>query len=311
MRCSVARSSASDPSVRSYTRSTRRSSDEPFPSVAIARDSRSASRIRIAARLARRRCLARLTRATSSRVRGAHARATSRARDDVPRRSPHAPCVSPRAAALTLVTAAALGVGAQYLFVQQIVGLNLLVATILLLAAAWRTQPRRGLSKIDLVLPAGAIAFAALGAIRVDAPLVVFDVLAALALSIGSAVAFRGVSPLRMSLYTLLVAGLNAGATTLGGGASVLRDGRPGLGALLPARSSRGVAQLGGVALATPFLVVFAVLFSSADAVFRHLVEGAIDADELRRLYAELPVRTVVAAVAAWIAAGVLRTVTA
>ena len=122
--------------------------------------------------------------------------------------------------------------------------------------------------------------------------------------------ACRGVSLLRLPLPTLLGAGLDAGATMLGGGASVVREGRPGLGALLPARSSRGVAQLGGVALATPFLVVFAVLFSSADAVFRHLVEGAIDADELRRLYAELPVRTIVAAVAAWIAAGVLRTVT-
>src|SRR5438874_3673271 len=129
-------------------------------------------------------------------------------------------------------------------------------------------------------------------------------------MTIGSAVVFRGVSLLRMPLHTLLRAGLDAGATTLGGGASVVRDGAPGLGTLLPARSSRGVAQLGGVALATPFLIVFGVLFSSADAVFRHLVEGAIDADELRRLYAELPVRTFVAAVAAWVVAGLLRSVT-
>src|SRR2546430_3250674 len=179
MRCSVARSSASDPSVRSYTRSTRRPSDEPSPSVAIARDSRSASRIRIAARLARRWCRARLTRATSSRVRGVRARATSRARDDVPFICSHASCVPSRAAALTLVTAVALGVGAQYLFVRQVVGLNLLVATILLLAAAWRMRPHHALSTTDLVLPAGAIAFAAIGAIRADAPLVVFHVLAA------------------------------------------------------------------------------------------------------------------------------------
>ena len=128
-----------------------------------------------------------------------------------------------RAAALTLVTAAALGVGAQYLFVRQVVGLNLLVATILLLAAAWRMRPHHALSTTDLVLPAGAIAFAAFGAIRVDAPLVVFDVLAALSLAIASAVAFRGVSLLRLPLVALVGAGLDAVATTLGGGASVLR----------------------------------------------------------------------------------------
>ena len=113
-----------------------------------------------------------------------------------------------RAAALTLVTAVALGVGAQYLFVRQIVGLNLVVATILVLAAAWRTRPHQSLRNTDLVLPAGAIVFAAFSAIRVDAPLVVFDILAALALTIGFAVACRGVSLLRLPLPTLLGAGL-------------------------------------------------------------------------------------------------------
>src|SRR6185503_9578085 len=54
MRWSVARSSASDPSVRSYTRSTRRSSDAPRLSVPMARERRSASWIRIAQRLRQR-----------------------------------------------------------------------------------------------------------------------------------------------------------------------------------------------------------------------------------------------------------------
>src|SRR5438445_2261023 len=71
MRWSVARSSTSDPAVRSYTRSTRRSSDEPLPSVAIARERRSASRMRIAAKASAVGCPRRLT------------RAISRGRDDV------------------------------------------------------------------------------------------------------------------------------------------------------------------------------------------------------------------------------------
>jgi len=107
-----------------------------------------------------------------------------------------------------------------------------------------------------------------------------------------------------LPLIALLDTAMRVVAATITGADAVVRLGARGLAAFVPSRSSRGMARAGGVALAVPFLVVFGALFSSADAVFRHLIESALDIAELRRVLAELPARLVVAAVTTWLAGG-------
>jgi hypothetical protein len=213
--------------------------------------------------------------------------------------------VSPRSAAVTLAASLGYGLLAQYLFVRETVGVNLAVAVGAALAAALVVRPRG--SRVDwrdAWLPLGAITFAALCAVRTDVPLVVFDLIAAGVLFVGSVLMLRGVGVSDLPLLSFLAATSEAIIESLAGGVDVFRRGAPALAGMAPARSSRIAAHAGGALLAVPFLVLFGTLFSSADAVFRHAIEGLVDVTELRRLYAELPARLTLALVAAWLIAG-------
>jgi hypothetical protein len=207
-------------------------------------------------------------------------------------------------AAVTLALAALVGVASQYLFVRNLAGLNVPLVTALALAAAWRLRPAGVARRRDAWIGAGALVFAGLCAVRADAPLVAFDAFAAMGLVLGSVVALRGVPVTDLPLIALLDTAMGAVVATLVGARAVVRLGAPALASLAPSRSSRVVARAGGVVLAVPFLVVFGALFSSADAVFRHVVESAVDLAELRRVLAEMPARLVVGTIAAWLSAG-------
>src|SRR5262249_31707537 len=81
----------------------------------------------------------------------------------------------PRAASITI---AALCVGAlvQYLFIRQVLGVNVPLTVVVLLTIAFALRPRGAtLDARDAWLPLGAIPFGALCAIRTDAPLVAVD----------------------------------------------------------------------------------------------------------------------------------------
>ena len=86
----------------------------------------------------------------------------------------------PRARRILLL-AAGFGLAAQLLFYREWLGLNVVVAAAVLLAAAWslRTAP---LPRSDLWIPAFAMAFAAFVAVRTEEEVAAFDVLAALTL---------------------------------------------------------------------------------------------------------------------------------
>jgi len=218
--------------------------------------------------------------------------------------APASPTLAPvdrdRAAA-TLAAALGVGLVAQYLFVREAIGVNLLAATLVTLAVAWRVARRR---PRDIWAPAGALVFAGLCAVRTDVPLVAFDLIAALTLLAASALAFRGVRVWDLPLIALANVAFALSEALLLAAASIARVGAPAARGLVPTRGSRAIASASGVALAVPLVVVFGALFASADAVFRHLVENAIDLPELRRLLGELPVRLALAAVVAWLCAG-------
>jgi len=78
----------------------------------------------------------------------------------------------------------------------------------------------------------------------------------------------------------------------------------------LSPRMARASGPLLGALLAAPFVFVFAVLFSSADAVFARTLERVIDARRLQELLGEAPGRLMLAGIVAWASSGALWTMT-
>ena len=99
-----------------------------------------------------------------------------------------------RRALAAVAVASLLGVVGQFLFFHQPLGLNALLLTVPFLATAWALRDAALiLHRRDAWLPAGAVVFAAFCAIRADAPLLVFDVLAAFGLTAATVAAWSGV----------------------------------------------------------------------------------------------------------------------
>jgi len=74
----------------------------------------------------------------------------------------------------------------------------------------------------------------------------------------------------------------------------------------MPRRFARASGYVGGVGLAVPFVVVFALLFSSADAVFARWLENILDLKRIAEFVGEIPGRLLIALAIAWPAAGAL-----
>lgn len=211
-----------------------------------------------------------------------------------------------RHAVSALALASLLGFSAQLLFFRQPLGLNVLLVTVLFLGAAW-TQRDRGVPfrARDAWLPASAVAFAAFCAVRADASLLAFDVLATIGFAAATVAAWSGV-PLR----ALPVAGLVAEAWSLAGrallGAADLLIPAWRRLRVVPRTFARVSGYVGGVGLAAPFVVVFALLFSSADAVFARSLENIFDLKRIAELLGETPGRLFIALAVAWPAAGAM-----
>ena len=213
-----------------------------------------------------------------------------------------------RRAVTTLALALLLGVTCQYLFYGQALGLNFPLATALFLAAAWTLRaPGIQLRPIDLWIPASALAFAAFVSVRADAPLIFFDVVATLALCGGAVVVFGGVPVSTLALRRIMGEALSLIGRLFAGVFNAIERAWPVVRRLSP-RMARASGPLGGVLLAAPFVVVFAVLFSSADVVFARALERVIDARRLLELLGEAPGRLTVAGIVAWAATGALWT---
>jgi hypothetical protein len=208
-------------------------------------------------------------------------------------------------ARLLLLVAVGIGVLGEIVLDGPAPGINVLVMTLVVLGAAWLIRrPGRAPDPLDAWLPLTAIVLASLVAVRAD-PFVALLDLAGVAVFTGATVAaFSGLAVTRRSLSVILV----AGAWVLG---SVVAVGTPSL--LIEARPPRRelprswpawLGPLGrGLVLAIPLVMIFTVLFASADPIFRRGV------DELLGFsldLGDLPGRIVFAAGIAWLVGGLL-----
>src|SRR5712692_5442968 len=209
-----------------------------------------------------------------------------------------------RRALAAVALASLLGLAAQLLFFHEPLGLNFLVVTALFLVAAWTLHdgalPERGR---DIWLPVSALALAAFCAIRADAPLLAFDVVAAIICVGGTVAAWSGVPISALPVAGLIAEGWSLAERAVLGTADVLLAAWPRL-RVAPKRFARVSGYVGGVGLAVPFVIVFALLFSSADAVFARSIENVFDLKRIAEFLSETPGRLFIALAVAWPAAG-------
>jgi uncharacterized protein DUF4153 len=201
-----------------------------------------------------------------------------------------------------LVVALGLGLAAEVLFFGLPLGLNLLIAVALLLVVGWMARnPDARVDRLDAWIPLAALLFAALVALRSDPLLVLFDTLAAIALSGGAVLALAGIPVTRRSVMAIVVLGVWLAALMARGAAPLLSRLRP-RETLGSARGSRALPFVRGLFLALPVLFVFGVLFASADAVFARLAGNVLQLPDL----SDLPSRLLFVAVVGWGLAAVL-----
>ncbi len=209
-----------------------------------------------------------------------------------------------RRALAAVALASLLGLAAQLLFFHEPLGLNFLVVTALFLVAAWTLHdgavPLRGR---DVWLPISALTLAAFCAIRADTPLLAFDFVAAIICVGGTVAAWSGVPISALPVAGLVAEGWSLTERAALGAADVLLPAWPRL-RTAPKRFARVSGYVGGVGLAVPFVIVFALLFSSADAVFARSIENVFDLKRIAEFLSETPGRLFIALAVAWPAAG-------
>ena len=204
-----------------------------------------------------------------------------------------------------LLVAAAFGLLVQFLFIESLLGVNFPITIAVLMVAGWfaRDRTAAGPQLADAWTGPAALVLATFVAIRGDSALVALDVLGAIGLTGLALASFGGLAIVRRPFERILQLGGRIAGWGLIGGATVLSSARwvapeQGRNAL-----SRGAPLIRGILLAVPLLLIFAFLFSAADAVFAeyagNLFDWNVDLDELLA-------RGLLAALAAWAAAGLL-----
>jgi hypothetical protein len=211
-----------------------------------------------------------------------------------------------RRAGAIAMAAVAIGLWAQLLFFDTGLGINYPLAMAALIAAAWFVpeRPTRWPALPDVWLPAAALVLAMFVALRGDPTLVALDILGSLTLATLAIASFGGMEVVRRPFAPIFVLGLRVALAAVGEVAPVVEGIRRRV-PLSRARSGAGRMSgvLRGLLLALPLLLLFLVLFSSADAVFGRLVSDLPDLDlDLGSLLG----RSMLAVVAAWLTAGLL-----
>jgi hypothetical protein len=183
-------------------------------------------------------------------------------------------------------------------------GINVPLTTAAVLATAWLVRRRgRAPDPVDAWLPVAALVLSVFVALRADPFLAALDLAGAAAFTAASMAAFSGLAVTRRSLSTVLVMGAWVIESTLAGAARLTIAARPA-----PRDTPRTwPAWLGpivrGVVLAGPLVLIFAVLFASADPIFRR---GFEDVMGFRLDLGALPGRVLFVTGIAWLVAGLL-----
>lgn len=203
-----------------------------------------------------------------------------------------------------LLIAIAIGVLGEVILDGSAAGINVPVMTLAILAAAWLVRrPDRAPDPLDAWLPLAALVLATFVAIRADPFLAALDLVGATAFTGASAAAFSGLAVTRRSLSVILVMAAWLIESTLAGAARLIIQARPA-----PRQTPRTwPTWLGpvvrGVILAFPLVLIFAVLFASADPIFRRGFEEVLG---FRIDLGGLPGRLLFIAGIAWLAGGLV-----
>ncbi|HYH93022.1 MAG TPA: DUF4153 domain-containing protein [Candidatus Saccharimonadales bacterium] len=211
----------------------------------------------------------------------------------------------PRTTARRLALAAlALGIVADLLFDGPALGLNVPIFVAAILGVAWVLRRRgRAPDPLDAWLPVSALVLAGFVAVRADPIVGGLDLLAALVCTGAAVAAFSGLAVTRRSASAVVATG-----------AWVLEAGLAGAGRILAAarperrHGSRRLPEWAGAVgrgllLGIPLVLIFAVLFASADPIFRR---GLDDVLGLRIDLGDLPGRVLFILASAWFVGGLL-----
>jgi hypothetical protein len=203
-----------------------------------------------------------------------------------------------------LAVALAIGVLGEIVLDGSAAGINVPIMTAAMLAAAWLVRRRgRAPDPVDAWLPAAAIVLSSFVALRADPFLAALDLAGAAAFTAASMAAFSGLAVTRRSLSTILVIGAWVVESTLAGAARLLIGARPAPRDTPQAWPSWLGPVVRGSVLAMPLVLIFAVLFASADPIFRRGFEEVMG---FRIDLGALPGRLVFISGIAWLAAGLL-----
>jgi hypothetical protein len=203
-----------------------------------------------------------------------------------------------------LFAALAVGLLAEVALDGPAIGLNAPILTAVVLVAAWLVRRReRAPDPLDAWLPVSAMVLTAFVAVRADPFVGFLDLLGAAAFTGASAAAFSGLAVTRRSATAVMAIGAWVLEGVIAGTGRALRAGRPA-----PTDSPRQrPTWLGPVArgllLAVPLVLIFAVLFASADPIFNRGFEDLLG---FRIDIGDLPGRVIFVLAIAWLAGGLL-----
>jgi hypothetical protein len=198
----------------------------------------------------------------------------------------------------------ALGALAELVLDGSALGLNLVIVVAAILSVGWLVRrPGRAPDPLDVWLPVVAVTLAAFVAVRGDPFIGALDTLGAVAFTGASLVAMSGLAVTRRSAAIVTAMGAWVARDAVVGAAGAVDAARPVLGEG-PHHVPAGLIPIGrGLLLGLPLALIFAVLFASADPIFRR---GLQDLLGLRIDLGDLPGRLLFAVGCAWLAAGVL-----
>ena len=203
-----------------------------------------------------------------------------------------------------LVLALVIGILGEIVLDGSAAGFNVPVMTGAMLLAAWLARrPGRAPDPLDAWLPAAAMLLSVFVAVRADPFLAALDVLGAAAFVGASVAAFSGLAVTRRSLSVVLLMGAWVVESVLAGAARLVIGARPAPRDTPRTWPSWVGPIVRGLVLAVPLVLIFAVLFASADPIFRR---GFDEVMGFQIDLGALPGRLFFIGGIAWLAAGLL-----
>jgi len=203
-----------------------------------------------------------------------------------------------------LLAALAIGLLAEVSIDGPAIGVNALILAAATLVAAWLLRRSgRAPDPLDVWLPVAAIVLAGFVAVRADPFVAFLDLVGAIAFTGASVAAFSGLAVTRRSVTTVIAIGAWVIEAVIAGTGRALRVGRPTPGQGVRQRPTWLGPVARGLVLAVPLMLIFAVLFASADPIFNRKFEDLLN---LRIDLGDLPGRVIFVLAVAWLAGGLL-----